>query len=189
LGKKQSGRVKEVGLDLFCELLADAVCDLKGDEDAAPRRASCEMKVSVSAFIPEEYLPDIGLRLAFYKRFATADTRDALDGVFDDLVDRFGKPPQPILTLFELTGIKIDCQALGLKSFSLNQAAVAFQLTAQSPLAPLAVAWVQSTQAQWRLTPDGVLTRGVSRQESQAGLQTAHAVVAQLAAFVAAQAN
>ena len=95
LGPQQSGHVREVGLELFSELLADAVHALK-QEDRPVRRVSCETKLGIQAYLPAAYVPDVSLRLQFYKLLATATEHGELDDIFSDLVDQmFCLSPAP----------------------------------------------------------------------------------------------
>ena len=188
LGRKQHGHVKEVGLELFLELLEDAVAELKGTPEDKLGRLSTEMKIQVPAFLPESYVPDINLRLWFYKRIASARTTEQLDDAFEDLADRCGRLPEEASNLYEVTELKIDCQRLGARSFSFSPGGVVLALDEASPLAGAqVVALVSRPGARWRLTPEIELIRGVTQKEWDAGLEAAREAVRELLNYAGAR--
>ena len=181
IGKEQHGHVKDVGLELFTELLAEAVAELQGEEEARP--ASCEMKVQLEALLPEDYLPDVHLRLFFYKRLASARTLEELEDVFADLSDRAGRPPPAAQRLREVTALKLELEALRARTFSYSPEAIAFAFEPSSPLAgPLAARLCGQPRTRWRLTPKE-LVRDVTPVEWAQGLAAAKAAVRELAHY------
>jgi transcription-repair coupling factor (superfamily II helicase) len=184
LGSKQSGHVKEVGLELFSEMLADAVAKLQGQpQDAKP--IQCEMKVGIPAYLPESYVPDENERLFFYKRIASARSAEELQDSMEDMADRCGPPPLEAISLFDITGLKIFIQPLGVKSFTYNNGGLVLGLDQNSPLIgqPL-VDLVQQPRAKWKLTPQVEVVRQVTRKDWDLGLQTAWLAVQELQAFL-----
>ena len=175
LGKKQSGHAKDVGLELFCELLAEAVHTLKGQVLDPVEHVSCEMKVPIAAFLPEAYVPDVSLRLFFYKCIASSKTRPQLEEAFADLADRCGRPPEEATNLFDLTDLKVRAQRLGGRSFSYADKGMVLALDPVSPLGSIEamLALLQRKNARWKLTPKGELVRAVSSKEWAAGLGAA----------------
>ena len=186
LGGRQSGHVKEVGLDLFCELLAEAVHRLEGAAGASDplRRVSCEIKVAVPAFLPESYVPDVNLRLFFYKRIASARTREELEDSFEDLADRCGRPPEEAMNLFEITDLKVRCQRIGANSFSFSAGGLTVGLDAASPLACEAiVGLLHRPGSRWKLSPSVELVRSVTPREWELGFATAREAIGELRNF------
>jgi len=104
LGREQSGHVLEVGFDLYCELLEEAVKKVKGITEKSPREIELDLKVE--AFIPPFYVPDERQRLALYRRLNLLSTKAEVDEVKLELCDRFGQLPPPLLKLFELLYLK-----------------------------------------------------------------------------------
>ena len=98
LGESQSGNIMEIGFQLYNEMLAEAVKQLKAGKEPdllAPLQAVTKINLHTPALLPDDYCGDVHLRLSFYKKLATAKTNDQADALLKELVDRFGKlPPQ-----------------------------------------------------------------------------------------------
>ncbi len=118
LGDEQSGQIQEIGYNLYMELLERAVAGLKAGKPAdleKPLDAGPEVELHLPALIPEDYVPDVHLRLVLYKRIAGAETREELDELKVELIDRFGPLPQFAQSLFRATQIKLRAAELGIR--------------------------------------------------------------------------
>lgn len=104
LGHSQSGHIAAVGMDMYLELLNEAITGLKG-EKAAPR-IEPEVNLSLQAYIPEEYVSDVNQRLVLYRRIAAADSDDMVDDIEAEIADRFGRLPGQVEALLEVARIK-----------------------------------------------------------------------------------
>src|ERR1019366_4254977 len=103
LGDEQSGQIEEIGYNLYMELLERAVSALKSGKQAdleRPMDAGPEVELHLPALIPEDYVPDVHLRLVLYKRIASTQTREELDELKAEMIDRFGPLPQYAQSLF-----------------------------------------------------------------------------------------
>jgi transcription-repair coupling factor (superfamily II helicase) len=111
LGEEQSGHIKEVGFELFQELLEEAVQVARagGDEPLETGRWSPQIAIGTAVLIPETYVADLTLRLQLYRRLARLETRDELDGFAAELVDRFGALPLEVRHLLATMSIKLHC--------------------------------------------------------------------------------
>ena len=106
LGAQQHGHIGAVGYDLYFELLAEAVAKLKNGEAAAPVKKDCLIDIQIDAHIPETYIASYPQRIAIYKRIADIHTaEDAMD-VTDELIDRYGEPPQSVMGLVRVALLK-----------------------------------------------------------------------------------
>jgi transcription-repair coupling factor (superfamily II helicase) len=112
LGADQSGHIAEVGFDLYLRLVGEAVAEFKGGEQAEPEP---EMRIDlpVDAHLPEEYVESERLRLEMYKRIAEVRTEADLAGVVDELTDRYGDPPAPVLALIAVGRFRLRAMAAG----------------------------------------------------------------------------
>ena len=113
LGDEQSGHIKEVGFELYQQMLQDAVEALKaGADDAAPVEEtwSPAITVGVPVTIPDHYVPDLSVRLGLYRRLSTLDTDDEIEGFGAELIDRFGEAPEEVRQLLKLTQVKALCR-------------------------------------------------------------------------------
>lgn len=116
LGEGQSGQIQAIGFTLYNELLARAVKELKQGREPDledPFTHGPQIELGLPALIPEDYMPDVHMRLVQYKRIANASSREELDELQVELIDRFGLLPPPTKTLFEITWLKLLAQRLG----------------------------------------------------------------------------
>lgn len=98
LSARQSGHMAAVGYDAYLKILSQAISDETGAAPPAPK-TECTVDLSVSAYIPESYIPDNESRIELYKRIAAVSDREDADDVVDELLDRFGNPPECVLAL------------------------------------------------------------------------------------------
>ena len=111
LGDDQSGHIREVGYELYQEMLAEAVVQLQAGVTApAADKWSPQIAVGTPVMIPEEYVPDLSVRLGLYRRLADLEDPAAVDAAAAELVDRFGPLPDEVRTLLEIVAIKALCR-------------------------------------------------------------------------------
>jgi transcription-repair coupling factor (superfamily II helicase) len=118
LGEEQSGQITEIGFSLYLDLLDRAVKALKSGKEPdleTPLHAGPELDLHVPALIPEDYMPDVHLRLVLYKRIAAAPDGEALGELEAEMIDRFGPLPPAIQNLYRVTRLKLRAARLGLK--------------------------------------------------------------------------
>ncbi len=153
LGKDQSGQIEAVGFDLYSEMLAEAVRELRGE---APRAdMDPDVQLPVPAFIPDGYMPDVHQRLYFYKRLAQAGSDEELDEARAEIVDRYGDVPDELDALFDLMAVKVRLRALRIRGLDSGPGRLVFTLGADAALDPFELArHVQRSGGALRLTPD-----------------------------------
>lgn len=119
LGADQSGQIQAVGLNLYSDLLTQAVAELQNDE-THPRQAEADppprIDIPVPANIPEDYVAHLPARLAFYQRLATITDREQIPAVRTDLQDRFGPLPDSAENLLSVTDLRCLAAAAGVES-------------------------------------------------------------------------
>jgi len=123
LGEEQSGQIQEVGFSLYSELLDRATEALKAGETPDPEQSLhdvADVDLHLPALLPGDYVPDVHERLILYKRIAGAGSREALDELRVEVVDRFGRLPEAGHNLFRVAGIRLDCDALGVARLDAN---------------------------------------------------------------------
>ncbi len=126
LGDEQSGQIQEIGFNLYMELLERAVAALKSGKQPDLERAldaGPEVELHLPALIPEDYVPDVHLRLVLYKRIASVAAREELDELKVELIDRFGPMPPFALTLFRIAQLKLKAAHLGIRKIEAGAAA------------------------------------------------------------------
>ncbi len=118
LGDEQSGQIQEIGYNLYMELLERAVAALKSGRQAdleRPIDAGPEVELHVPVLIPEDYVPDVHLRLVLYKRIASTASYEELDELKVEMIDRFGPLPEYTQSLFRATRLKLRAAQLGIR--------------------------------------------------------------------------
>ena len=114
LGARQHGHMEAVGYDMYVKLLSEAIAERKGE---APKRKAeeCLIDVALEAHIPESYIEDLAQRIDVYKKIAAIQSEEDVGDVVDELIDRFGEPPQSVYGLAEVARLRGSASALGLR--------------------------------------------------------------------------
>jgi transcription-repair coupling factor (superfamily II helicase) len=111
LGDEQSGHIKEVGYELYQQMLTDAITLLKAGVDEPEEEVwSPTISVGAPVTIPEDYVPDLTLRLQLYRRLSKLETDEDIEGFAAEMVDRFGKAPPEVEQLLKIVAIKALCR-------------------------------------------------------------------------------
>lgn len=161
LGTSQSGRIAEVGFEMYITLLEEAVAELKGQpvvDEPAP-----EVTLRVSRYIPEDYIPDTRQRLGLYKGLSAAGSEEELYDICDELEDRYGKVPALVTNLIKAAEVRILLKRAG--GVELKQLGKRLYLRFYHGGDPLfneetlanVMTLVRDSPARYRLTPDSKL--------------------------------
>ena len=110
LGEEQSGHIKEVGFELYQQMLEEAVAEVKGEPDATDGSWSPQITIGTAVMIPESYVADLQLRLGLYRRVADLETPEEIDAFGAELIDRFGPLPDEVQHLLKIVYIKALCR-------------------------------------------------------------------------------
>ncbi|WP_332065587.1 transcription-repair coupling factor [Bartonella sp. CB189] len=110
LGEKQSGHIKEVGFELYQKMLEEAIAELKEGEQSEDKQWSPQISLGTTVMIPENFVPDLSLRMALYRRLTELDNLEKIDEFAAELVDRFGPLPLEVRHLLKVFYIKILCR-------------------------------------------------------------------------------
>lgn len=156
LGAEQSGNMQEIGFTLYMDLLSRAVDALKTGKqiqlDEAFNQETVDINLNVSTIIPEEYIPDIQIRLQCYKRIANANNQIELDDVHIEFIDRFGLLPGSVKTLFALTALRQYLKPLGIKKLEANEIEGKVEFTATPAVRPeTVIRLIQTKPLQYQL--------------------------------------
>jgi transcription-repair coupling factor (superfamily II helicase) len=135
LGEEQSGEMQEVGFSLYARMLDRAVRALKAGRSLEPDTdIATEVNLHVPALLPATYCSDVQERLSLYKRLADAETREQLDFLREELVDRFGELPEAARALLECHRVRIAARPLGVARVDATHEAVQLQFVKNPPL-------------------------------------------------------
>jgi len=142
LGENQSGNMLEVGFQLYNEMLAEAVRSLKAGQEPdllAPLSVTTEINLHAPALLPDDYCGDVHLRLSFYKRLATAKTSDQIDGLLEEIVDRFGKLPPQAQTLIDVHRLRVLARPYGVVKVDAAPGVINITFKANPPIEPMRI--------------------------------------------------
>jgi transcription-repair coupling factor (superfamily II helicase) len=158
LGADQTGTLASVGFDLFCQMLEEATAELRGEEvehDIDP-----ELSFDVEALLPDSYIGEVGVRLSFYKRLASARDEYEVAQLAAEMEDRFGPPPEEAARYVELMRIKVELRRLRVLVCEAAGGTVTFRFRDDTPVDAAKLATlVSSSKGRYRLGPDGRLVR------------------------------
>jgi len=111
LGDEQSGHIREVGYELYQSMLEEAIMDARaGGLALRPRDFSPQITVDAAIMIPEDYVPDLDLRMGLYRRLNELDDQNGIEAFAAELIDRFGTLPEPTANLIKLIEIKLNAK-------------------------------------------------------------------------------
>jgi transcription-repair coupling factor (superfamily II helicase) len=152
LGAAQSGHIAAVGYDLYCQMVTEAVAEMKGE----PLRQPAELKLDVptDAFLPAEYVAKEELRLEAYRRLATVTTQAEVDDIRTEWEDRFGPLPGAAEALLTVGSLRAECHRLGITDVQIT--------SEQVKLAPLELKLSESMRLK-RLARDAKIKEDVSQ--------------------------
>ena len=187
LGEEQSGHVREVGIELYQEMLEEAVSGLKqGGEADVTDQWSPTINLGASVLIPEDYVADLNVRMSLYRRLAGIETREDIDRFAAELIDRFGPLPDEVKHLFEIVTIKQLAKQAGVEKIDAGPkgGTIAFRGNAFANPVKL-VQFINQHSGTMRVRPDQkiVVTRDWPTPEDRLG--GAKALLTQLAKLAA----
>ncbi|SFF09138.1 transcription-repair coupling factor [Actinacidiphila alni] len=130
LGGEQSGHIAGVGFDLYVRMVGEAVADYRSalESGGEPEETLLDVKIElpVDAHVPHDYAPGERLRLQAYRSIAAANTADDIAAVREELVDRYGKLPEPVENLLLVAGLRMLARKVGVGDITLQGANVRF---------------------------------------------------------------
>jgi transcription-repair coupling factor (superfamily II helicase) len=156
LGGEQHGHIETVGFDLYCQLLEQTVEELRGEKPE--EEISTTINLNLDIRIPEAYIEDAGQRLRMYKRISSAATREDLDVLRQEMVDRFGKYPEPVENLFRYAQLRLETLALQIQSVEKNKDQVFFRFVDHSKVSADKLLKLVMRNKRATFSPQGLLT-------------------------------
>ncbi len=187
LGDEQSGHIREVGIELYQQLLEEAVAAARGrSEEAEKSEWSPQINLGIPVLIPEEYVPDLAVRMGLYRRLGGLTSQGEIDSFAAELVDRFGRMPVEAEFLLSTVGLKLLCRAAQVEKIDAGEKAVVFSFHDNKfPRPDRLVAWIQKNAPLVKLRPDHrVIVQRVWTDERQrlSGVTSIVSSLAKLAA-------
>ena len=127
LGEEQSGHIKEVGFELYQQMLEEAVAELKDGTSISENQWSPQISVGTAVMIPDSYVPDLPLRLSLYRRLAEIEELADIDAFGAELIDRFGPLPVAVEHLLKVVYIKALCRQANVEKLDAGPKGVVIQ--------------------------------------------------------------
>ncbi len=157
LGEEQSGNIREVGFELYQNMLEEAVAQMRAGEAASEGDSqwSPQINIGTSVLIPENYVSDLQVRLGLYRRLADFENQEDLDAFGAELHDRFGKPPEEVQHLLQIVSIKLLCRVANVQAVDAGAKGASIALrNGIFPNPAKLVQWINGQGTLAKLRPD-----------------------------------
>ncbi len=185
LGEEQSGQIQEIGYALYMEMLERAVNALKSGKVPQldqPLHQGPEVDLHVPSLLPDDYLPDVHLRLVQYKRIAAAASADDLRDLQVEMIDRFGLLPPPAKNLFRIAEIKQAARTLGLRKVDVGPGGGSVTFDSETRVEPATlIRYVQQNSRTHRLDGGTKLRFTLSLESDEARFKAVEQLLEALA--------
>jgi transcription-repair coupling factor (superfamily II helicase) len=142
LGEEQSGQIQHVGFSLYMDMLDRAVKSIKSGKlevETIENREETEINLRIPALIPEDYLPDVHLRLMLYKRLASTNNEQELNDLQVEIIDRFGLLPEQTKNLIRVNRLRFIADTIGIKKIEANNRQIKLDFKANTQVDPLTI--------------------------------------------------
>lgn len=147
LGEEQSGHIREVGVELYQQMLEEAVAEARsgaGQASVAEDRWSPQINIGTSVLIPENYVEDLNVRMSLYRRLSELEDRQEIEGFAAEMIDRFGPIPEEVENLMDIMAIKQLCRQAGVDKVEAGpKGAVITFHNNTPPNIPALMIWIQ----------------------------------------------
>jgi transcription-repair coupling factor (superfamily II helicase) len=158
LGDEQSGHIREVGIELYQQMLEDAVADLRaatGRRRTEDRDWTPNINLGLPVLIPETYVRDLPVRLGLYRRIGGLENDAETEAMAAELVDRFGKLPSEVENLLQIVSLKRACREANVEKLDAGPKGMTFAFRGNKFANPAGLAaWLGSTKGRIKLRPD-----------------------------------
>ncbi|MDR3507213.1 MAG: helicase-related protein, partial [Caulobacteraceae bacterium] len=189
LGDEQSGHIREIGVELYQQMLEDAVAELKTNGPTAIELArgwSPQINTGAAVLLPEEYIPDLNVRLAIYRRLSEAERSDDREALAAELIDRFGPLPPEAGQLLKVVAIKGLCRQANVAKIDVGPKGAVISFRNDTFANPMGlVQLVQKKSAVWRVRPDQKVVVKGEWESANARLNAAELILGELAKLAA----
>ncbi len=178
LGGEQHGHIDAVGFDLYCSLLEQTVQELQGQKPM--EEVSTSINLNLDIRIPETYIADSSQRLRIYKRISSATDAAELENLRQELVDRFGRYPEPVENIFRYAWLRLKALALRIQAIEKNRKQIFLRLGEQSKVQPQKLMKLVSRSSSASFSPQGVLTLEIEDLKPAALFDSIHSILDQI---------
>ncbi|MEQ9693312.1 transcription-repair coupling factor [Shimia sp. SDUM112013] len=191
LGEEQSGQMRDVGYELYQSMLEEAIAKIKSGEmeglSDADGQWAPQINLGVPVLIPEDYVPDLDVRLGLYRRLSSLHSKVELEGFAAELIDRFGKLPREVNTLLLVVRIKDMCKRAGIAKLDGGPKGATIQFHNDKFASPTGlVEFIQDQKGLAKIKDNKIVVRRDWKKESDK-IKGAFAIARDLAAKVVAE--
>ncbi|TDK44992.1 transcription-repair coupling factor [Antarcticimicrobium luteum] len=191
LGEEQSGQMRDVGYELYQQMLEEAIAKIRAGEmeglSEADDQWAPQINLGVPVLIPEAYVPDLDVRLGLYRRLSSLTTKVELEGFAAELIDRFGTLPKEVNTLLLVVRIKAMCKRAGIAKLDGGPKGATIQFHNDKFASPQGlVEFVQAQNGLARIKDNKIIVRRDWRKDSDK-IKGAFAIARDLAEKVVAE--
>jgi transcription-repair coupling factor (superfamily II helicase) len=185
LGDEQSGHIKEIGVELYQQMLEDAVAELRQRQGAealhSDRGWSPLINTGAAVLIPEDYVPDLNVRLSMYRRLSEAEKAQDREALAAELIDRFGPLPPETDSLLKVVAIKGLCRETNVAKIDVGPKGAVLTFRDNSFANPGALLrFIAANQILWKIRPDEKVVVKGEWDTSNARLDAAEKILTQL---------
>ncbi|MBU2866257.1 transcription-repair coupling factor [Pacificibacter marinus] len=187
VGEEQSGQVKEVGFELYQNLLEEAIAKIKSGDEAVDfdddGQWAPQINLGVPVLIPDTYVPDLDVRLGLYRRLSGLRTKVELEGFAAELIDRFGKLPKEVNTLLVIVRIKEKCRDAGIARLDGGPKGVTIQFHNDKYASPVGlVSFIQAQKGLAKVKDNKIIVRRDWKRDSDK-IKGAYSIAQDLAKY------
>jgi len=154
LGEEQSGHIKDLGVELYQHMLEEAVAELRDDVEISDQSWSPQVNVGVAILIPDTYIEDLNLRLSTYRRISEIEDDTGNNALAAELIDRFGKLPTELESLFKVMKIKRLCRLAHVNKIDVGPRGIVMTMRHEDIKDPSIIMNAITQNGGWRLRPD-----------------------------------
>ena len=184
LGHEQSGHIREIGVELYQQMLEDAVAEMraKSSESLTDSRSwSPQINAGAAVMLPDTYIPDLNIRLALYRRVSEAEKAADREALASELIDRFGPIPEEAEQLLKVVGIKGLCREANVSKLDIGPKGAVLTFRKDIFANPMGLVRFIPTRPDWKLRPDQKLMVKGEWPDAASRLAAAEKVVKELA--------
>jgi transcription-repair coupling factor (superfamily II helicase) len=174
LGGEQSGHIDTVGFEMYMKLLEETIRELKGEDLDDDVRATVNLRIDFR--IGDDFVPDMNQRLMIYRRIAAARSEEELTRIMDELRDRYGPPPVPVLNLADYGRIRVLADTLRVESIEREGSIVVFRFRENAKVDPVRLVHLVRERADLQLIPPVSLKLDLNKSEAPPAAGSAAAI-------------
>ncbi len=168
LGKEQSGNINLIGFELYCSMLEEAVKELSDKGETKEEEVVAEINIPIDAFIPDSYIEDPTHKLLIYKRLSRIRETSELVEMEEELKDRYGDIPAPLINLLAIISLKIFLSGLKIRKLEYSAKRIIIQVTEGTPVdMKKMLHLVQKGEGNIKLMPDGKIIMPTERKAEE----------------------